>query len=442
MPNRVFLHVGLPKSGTTFVQSVLAENKQHLMDDSGLLYPGETWLDQLRAVRDVREIGHTNPKEHVVGAWQRLVAEIQAWDGDSIVSMEWLGSAQRKQIRRIVRDLWPAAVEVVFTARDLGRTIPAAWQEAVQNRHDCTWTTFVDGVAADEARAPALGRQFWAHQDLAQLLDTWGRAVRAERIHVVTVPPAGAGVQVLWDRFAAALGIDGSRCVVDGVSANESLGVESAELVRRFNTVSHEREMPKPLYGRAVKHGMSKAGLAKRKTVESRLTLPRERHDWVLRRAEQQASAIRAAGVNVVGDLDDLRPTLDMDGSRQPDELDDASLLEVATQALAILVEQGAEERQRLREEYFELLQRRDEEHQRVWKENLELLQQREDTLTQLSDHSADLEQRNAELTARLGHWESRPLRGAARLYSTRHPRLRPAVTMLRLPARLLAAWR
>ena len=57
MSQRVFLHVGLPKSGTSYVQRVLSENRERLMDEARLLFPGESWHDQVQAVRDVRQIG-------------------------------------------------------------------------------------------------------------------------------------------------------------------------------------------------------------------------------------------------------------------------------------------------------------------------------------------------------------------------------------------------
>ena len=46
MAERLFLHVGLPKSGTTYLQAVLAENKQRLRDRARVLYPGASWEDR------------------------------------------------------------------------------------------------------------------------------------------------------------------------------------------------------------------------------------------------------------------------------------------------------------------------------------------------------------------------------------------------------------
>jgi hypothetical protein len=80
--NRLFLHVGLPKSGTTYLQAVLAENKQRLRDRARVLYPGASWEDQVLAARDVLAAdphGVQDPK--VRGAWGRLLDEVGEWAG-------------------------------------------------------------------------------------------------------------------------------------------------------------------------------------------------------------------------------------------------------------------------------------------------------------------------------------------------------------------------
>ncbi len=93
MATKTFLHVGLPKSGTTYLQAVLADNKERLADRSRLLFPGKSWHEQVRAVRDVRGQRGRGASADDSGAWQSLVDEIAAWDGDAIISMEWLGGA-------------------------------------------------------------------------------------------------------------------------------------------------------------------------------------------------------------------------------------------------------------------------------------------------------------------------------------------------------------
>ncbi len=341
MSDRVFLHVGLPKSGTTYLQAVLATNKQELMDREALLLPGSEWHDHVLAVRDVRRMrGSAAMRREARGAWGRLVKEMSAWSGNSVLSMEWLCAAKPEHIRKIVEDLSPARVEVVFTVRDLGRTLPAAWQEFMQNRGEWPWSEFVAGVSAEDPLATTPSQRFWGQQDLEQLLASWTAVVPVTQTHVVTLPPPGAAAEMLWLRMSEVLGIDGSGYSLDSVDSNVSLGLESAEIMRRLNPLARAAGFRKAAYHQVFKHGIAKKVLAGHRDEESRLGLPVEHHDWARERAAQQITAVEQSGVHVVGDLQDLQPVLDMADARQPEDVSDGELLEVC---LAGLVTMGGQ---------------------------------------------------------------------------------------------------
>ncbi|HSE08324.1 MAG TPA: sulfotransferase [Nocardioidaceae bacterium] len=348
MSHRVFLHVGLPKSGTTYLQAVLGKNKSLLRQHGALLYPGETWSRQVDAVRDVRRMKlPPSQKAVVAGAWDRLVAEMEAWPKDSIVSMEWLCMATPGQIQRIVKDLEPAEVHVVFTVRDVARTVPAAWQEFSQNRSTWRWPEFLQQVTGDQPMETSAGKAFWGQQDMEQLLERWASIVPSERVHVVTLPQSGADPSELWRRMCQVLGIDPSGYDLTDLGSNASLGMESAELMRRVNERLREQGLPVPVYNKVFKHKLAKKTLASRKSQETKVLLPVEYHDWARSRAEQQIQAIKTSGSQVVGDLEELRPVLKDSGDVQvvATEPPADAVLEAAVEALVAV----ALERQRRR---------------------------------------------------------------------------------------------
>jgi hypothetical protein len=351
----VYLHVGTPKSGTTYLQAVLGANKQRLAAEAGLLFPGRGWADQVRATRDVVGANpHGDYDEATEGAWQRLVDEITAWDGAAVVSMEWLGSAGRKQVPRIVESLRPAKVEVIVTARDLARTIPAAWQEFVQNWNPWSWEEFIAAITAENPKATASGRVFWVQQDLSRILAVWRDVLPVEQLHVVTVPPRGAPAGELWKRFASVLGVDPFRFDATGGGTNESLGLESTELFLRLNRASRLDNMSWEVYREALKGTLAKRGLSRRKPSESAIVLPESAHTWVKACAADQVEAVRSSGVHVVGDLADLEPQLGMGGA-QPDRVSDSAVLDAAVDGLVFLAENRTREIQRLRAANAEL---------------------------------------------------------------------------------------
>ena len=416
MARRVFLHVGLPKSGTTFLQSLLLDHREQLAD-AGLLFPGEDgWKDQVRAVRDVRQMPMRSRRHRreVPGAWDRLAGEMREWPGDAVVSMEWLCRSEPEHIQRILRDLAPARVEVVFTLRDLARTIPASWQESIQNQNEWTWREFLDVLSTDDPDVPRPDRRFWKLHDAVALLGRWTAHVPVDRVHLITVPRAGAPPGLLWERFCGVVGVDPAQFPPVTTRRNESLGVVSTELVRLLTPRARAAGLSEETRQALVAQQLAKRGLSGRRSREPSLTIPGDLHDWVRERAEEEIAGIRAAGVHVVGDLDELRAELPDQVQAQPDELDDTTLLDAALDGLVIAVDQHAVAARHVAELTDELAAVRDRHARRLARRTRRLQRQRD------------------RAVARLRRWESRPVRSAARLSVRRLPLAGRAARALR----------
>jgi hypothetical protein len=341
VPSRVFLHVGLPKSGTTFLQAVLLNNKR-LLKDAGLLFPGaDGWKSQVRAVRDVREMPHVryNHRREVPGSWDQLAEEMRDWSGDSVVSMEWLSRVEPDQLQRILDTLDPREVHVIFTIRDLARVLPASYQESVLNRRQWTWQEFLAEQSDEDL--PGEERGFWRLHDINALIERWAIAIPAERIHVVTVPPRGAPAVALWERFAQVLGVAQVAVDLEDVRRNDGLGLASTEVMRRVNIRSREDKISSTVHRKLLTHQLAKQGLSQLDRGQ-RPTIPQELHPWVLTRAEGQVEGLKASGVDLVGDLDDLRPDLSTH-LEQPPEPETEAMLEVALTGLIVMTKQRAE---------------------------------------------------------------------------------------------------
>ncbi len=401
VPKRVFLHVGLPKSGTKFIQSVLAGNKEKLEREAGLLYPGRSWPDQVRAVRDVREMPPRNKRQRVEvpGSWNRLAAEVNAFPGDAVISMEWLCRSEPHQIQRIIHDFEGAQVEVVFTLRDLARTIPSSWQESIQKRSVWSWPGFLEEIASDMDGATAEEedeRRFWRLHDAVALIARWTQFVPPEQVHLITVPKAGAPRLALWERFAGVLGIDASAYVAEGVATNASLGLEWVEMMRLLNAKTRESGMSADTHRTIITQQLGKRELSNRRHRELPLTLPGDLHDWVRARAAREIDGIAAAGVDVVGDLEELQPDLSGPVGAQPQDLDTGVLLDTALDALVIAVRQRAVA-------------------SKNWEKQMKKLARRE-----------------ARERRRVEAWMARPLRSAVRIHARRSRLVRAVVGRLR----------
>ena len=132
-----------------------------------------------------------------------------------MISHEILGGAEPDEIAAALAPLAGIEVDVVVTARDLGRQATAHWQEEVKLGDTRSFAEFErDQLRADvpEGERP----HFWHAQDYAAALRRWATAVPAERVHLVVGPPPGAAPDVLWQRFAEACGIgQEAEAVVD-----------------------------------------------------------------------------------------------------------------------------------------------------------------------------------------------------------------------------------
>lgn len=327
----VYLHIGPPKTGTTYLQSVLWRNRA-VLRDRGLTVPGDTPSTHFHAALDLRGIrfgGHDHPE--VPGAWGRLVTSIATADTPAVlVSHEVLGGANAVEIARVAADLADHEVHVVCGARDLARQLPAVWQETLKNRRSSRFDSFVTrALRARPDGRPARG--FWRAQDLTAMLARWSAAVPAERVHVVTLPPGGAPADTLWRRFCAAVGVDPRGCDLDVGRANVSLNAEDAAVLRRLNELL-PADLPWPAYDHLVKRRFRRLA-ADHHGTGTPVRVPSEHADAVAALAAEIQHGLGAAGYDVVGDLAELTPSPDayaVEGS-----IADAKVSEAEVEALA-----------------------------------------------------------------------------------------------------------
>ncbi|MFI0372750.1 hypothetical protein ACH35V_33225 [Actinomadura sp. 1N219] len=338
----VFLHVGAAKSGTTFLQHVLWHNRDRLRE-RGVLYPGEDIAAHVRAAFDLRRTffsGASDPRTR--GAWRALVDEARAWPGDVIVSQELFAPARPANVRQAMADLDFADVHVVFTVRDLGRQIPAHWQEDVKNRFATPFSEFVAALRRRNWRTFESARLFWGLQDPVAVLGRWGAGLPPERVHVITLPKPGAPHDLLWRRFCTATGLVPDDYDLSTTFANPSLGLPETQFLLRLNEALGDR-VGWHAYNDDVKLFLAQHVLAARPSPV-RIELPAEHVPWAAERAVEMAEDLRAAGYNVVGDLYELMPTaasgpaLGTVPAHPPDEPRWAEMADVGVDAISALL--------------------------------------------------------------------------------------------------------
>jgi hypothetical protein len=344
MTRRVLLHVGTPKTGTSYLQDVLFRNVGPLAA-AGIRYPADRFDAHFLAALDLMRMPWGGLEAEAIGAWDRLAADVRAHDGTSIISHEILATASRTQVGRALASLGHdegTEIHVVLSVRDLARQIPAEWQENVKHRSQLRYATFLEQIQ-EPSRSTRVGSWFWGVQEIPDILNRWGHDLPPERIHLVTVPPPGGAPELLWKRFSQAFGLDGIDLDLDVGRHNPSLGVPETALLRRINVAAH-KVLPPADYRPLVRELLAHQTLSQR-TRSPRLALPPHLHPWVAELTQSWLAEIERRGYDVVGDLHDLIGS-PVESWADPDKPVEAQVARAGVDAIKALLLENARLRQ------------------------------------------------------------------------------------------------
>jgi hypothetical protein len=330
MTQQVYLHIGLPKTGTTFLQDALWANKSAL-GERGVLVPGRHRRRHLLASLDLRE----DPKlakrpGDVASPWRDLVEEVLAWDAPTaVMSHEFFAAASEAQVRRALESFPDTELHVIVTARNMVSLGMSRWQEWVKNggRGD------IDAYPGTDEYDPT-DEWSWGSFDLASILDRWGSVVPHERIHVLPMVRGGRA-EDLWERFLAVLGVEAEGLPAPEEHRNRSLGLVEVELLRRVNarlegfTSAGDR-------GHWIRGYLGQGHVIPRSDERFR---PGDATLQTLReREERSVEMLREGGYDVHGDLAALAGNPPREGLRHPGDVSDGELLDAAAQTIAAML--------------------------------------------------------------------------------------------------------
>jgi hypothetical protein len=341
MVERVYLHIGLPKTGTSYLQTIAWSSRPQLKRD-GVVLPGRERRDHLWASRIIRQVPHidTLPRAQRT-AWDRIRAELREASGTGLVSHEFLASASDDQARRLVEDLAPAEVHVIVTARNALDLFTASWQESLKNKS----TTPMSEYSSRVSKRPTVVWN-WRALDLRLVLRRWVEAVPADRIHVLPVDSTAPRHQ-LWTTFAETIGVDPVLYDTRDSFPNVSMGVVEAETLRRVNRhlVGFDRAFDRGVWIRTF--------LADERLVprggEKYWPLPDQVQDC-RRRSARAVAFVRRRGFDVRGDLSHLLVPDELPDRRTPDTVTDREVAQVAVELVATLLADVRAEHGRARE--------------------------------------------------------------------------------------------
>jgi hypothetical protein len=344
MSRRVYVHIGAPKTGTTYLQDRLGRNVKELAAH-GVHIPSGAPLTRsatfhFRAALDLMGQDWGGPPGHAEGAWEALVRRVRRAGGTSIISHEILAPAAPEYVARLKRDLGATRdteIHLVYSARDLARQAPAGWQESVKQGRRWKFGRYLSRLRTGR---PWFARAF----DLPAVLSTWSNGLPPDHVHVVTVPrsaAADADPDLLWHRFCSAFDIDPAWAPRDSDRTNVSLGSAETQVLRALNERIGRSTRRSPGYDALILGMLADETLGGRNSRP--ILLPPKFHDWARERGEAWTEWLEQSGVDVIGEPADLLPEPLVEGQafRHPDRVPSKVQLEAAVDALAAMTEKA-----------------------------------------------------------------------------------------------------
>lgn len=229
--SRVLIHIGAHKTGTTYLQQVLARLRPALRS-RGVVFP-EKWSDS------VDQPGHRGLYDALnaerIDAARRDIAELLADGAERIViSAEDLGYLSESSVATLRAMFGEESVSIVYYCRRWSGLLPSVWQERVKHGATETLPQFVSAALASASQLSFV--------DFDRVLARWRQAFGRDAIHLVSYDAvigsnsdiAAHFVHTFLPEVGAALG---GVADILGTQPNRSMTPLEVEAVRALNAL-------------------------------------------------------------------------------------------------------------------------------------------------------------------------------------------------------------
>jgi hypothetical protein len=300
------IHIGFPKTGTTFLQGALSRARPQLRE-LGVVYPGKDRYHKSAGVFISEAVPRRGDAPVSEADWTRLVKQTHAaGDRRVVISSEWLSETPTDAVRRVVKELGDDRVHVVATLRPIVKIMPSAWQQYLQNGARLQYERWLRGMLL----RPPYNRptpSFWKRQRHDVILARWAEIAGPENVTAIVVDSRDHSM--LLRQFESLLALPEGVLIPEPPDRdNRSLTWPEAEMLRLVNNTSRDLEWPDSLYRSTVRQGVLRRLAELRPELDSmpKLELPNWAADRAAEIGAEFVQNIGGLGIRIVGDLESL----------------------------------------------------------------------------------------------------------------------------------------
>jgi len=298
----ILLHLGFHKTGTTALQSAFAASRPSLLEH-GVLYPGRRRSHHPAAMAMTGRtwgVGRAGGQDPDPRDWDRLARAAARHPGRVLISSESFALTPDDAAARMVADLGPDRVHVVFTMRALAAVLSSSWQQYLKSGWTITYEQWLEQIVS-ELEPGARRSGFWLRNDYPTIVGRWAGLVGAHRVHLVCLDASDRGY--VLRTFRQLLDLPAEAVDEQTATSNRSMTAAEAELLRSLNEVTTDWDWP--TYQRTIRAGAG-AGMVESRTPdpsEAPISTPPEVLARVAEHGRALAAQLESMGVVVHGDL-------------------------------------------------------------------------------------------------------------------------------------------
>jgi hypothetical protein len=292
------LHIGLPKTGTTALQTALHRSRPVLAEQG--VFNASPGRHPYPAARFAAGNALPFRVEQAEEGWRRVARRFrESTARATIFSSEALFAANQERAQAIAEELGGAPY-IVVTLRALAAQLRAQWQQSFVSNGHRTFDEWMTKRLNNQERLNWIAPQ--------RILDAWGPVVGEDKIIFMIASPDRTAI---FRRFEALLGMTPESLEMPHLD-NAALSASGSEFLRQINVIeTAKRDDPNSVRAEVLRRGTWRIqhtpGVGREPVRVPRWAAARANeiaHEWM--------SQLEDSSAAVVGAIDDL--VVDLDG--------------------------------------------------------------------------------------------------------------------------------